>query len=68
MPSQIYDVIVIGSGNAGFSAAYSARQHGAQRVLLLEKAPESWAGGNTTFTAGVSPEIAIGAALNGDKG
>jgi tricarballylate dehydrogenase len=46
-----WDVIVVGGGNAGFSAAHSAREHGA-RVLLLEKAPEEWAGGNTYFTAG----------------
>ncbi|OCK74280.1 FAD/NAD(P)-binding domain-containing protein [Lepidopterella palustris CBS 459.81] len=52
MPLQIYDVIVVGSGNAGFCAAVSAKENGASKVLLLEKAPESWAGGNTTFTAG----------------
>jgi precorrin 3B synthase CobZ len=52
MSPQQYDVVVVGSGNAGFSAAVSAKESGADRVLLLEKAPESWAGGNTTFTAG----------------
>lgn len=52
MPTQPYDVIVVGSGNAGFSAASAAIDHGATRVLLLEKAPVGWAGGNTTFTAG----------------
>ncbi|GAB7355530.1 hypothetical protein MBLNU459_g6012t2 [Dothideomycetes sp. NU459] len=52
MSEQVFDVIVIGSGNAGFSAASSAKENGAHRVLLLEKAPEAWAGGNTTFTAG----------------
>ena len=40
-----YDVIVIGGGNAAMCAALSAREHGA-RVLVLEKAPESWRGGN----------------------
>jgi tricarballylate dehydrogenase len=49
--SEEWDVIVVGSGNAGFSAAHSARQQGA-RVLLLEKAPREWAGGNSYFTAG----------------
>jgi len=48
----IVDVIVIGSGNAGFSAAASAKENGAQTVVVLEKAPISWAGGNSTFTAG----------------
>jgi precorrin 3B synthase CobZ len=52
MPAQTYDVIVVGSGNAGFCAAVSAKEYGASKVLLLEKSPESWAGGNTTFTAG----------------
>jgi len=52
MSSQTVDVIVIGSGNAGFSSAASAKEHGAKSVVVLEKAPESWAGGNSTFTAG----------------
>ena len=52
METQRYDVIVVGSGNAGFSAASSAKESGANKVLVLEKAPASWAGGNTTFTAG----------------
>ncbi|TPX16267.1 uncharacterized protein E0L32_003916 [Thyridium curvatum] len=46
------DVIVAGSGNAGFSAAISAAQSGARHVLLVDKCPEEWAGGNTYFTAG----------------
>ncbi|MGA5277513.1 FAD-dependent tricarballylate dehydrogenase TcuA [Streptomyces cellulosae] len=49
--AEEWDVIVVGSGNAGFCAARSARQQGA-RVLLLEKAPRQWAGGNSYFTAG----------------
>src|SRR5260370_28362956 len=45
------DGIVIGGGNAAMCAALSAREHGA-RVLVLEKAPEAWRGGNGFFTAG----------------
>mgnify|MGYP001940361709 CR=1 FL=1 len=46
------DVLVIGGGNAGFSAAVAAAEAGAHRVVLIEKAPEEWAGGNSYFTAG----------------
>ncbi|MDT5120382.1 MAG: tricarballylate dehydrogenase [Mycobacterium sp.] len=49
--SEAWDVVVVGSGNAGFCAAQAARREGA-RVLLLEKAPRAWAGGNSYFTAG----------------
>ncbi|KAG9195301.1 hypothetical protein G6011_00422 [Alternaria panax] len=46
------DVLVIGGGNAGFSAATAAAESGACRVVLIEKAPKEWAGGNSYFTAG----------------
>lgn len=46
------DVLVIGGGNAGFSAALSATENGARRVMLIDSCSESWAGGNTYFTAG----------------
>ncbi|KAE8141086.1 hypothetical protein BDV38DRAFT_268778 [Aspergillus pseudotamarii] len=44
--------LVVGSGNAGFASSISAAQAGAKRVLLIDKCPEEWAGGNTYFTAG----------------
>ncbi|KAH9925390.1 FAD/NAD-P-binding domain-containing protein [Epithele typhae] len=47
-----FDVIVVGSGHAGSCAALSARDAGAARVLVVDKCPESWAGGNGYFTAG----------------
>ncbi|KAJ3496402.1 hypothetical protein NLG97_g2683 [Lecanicillium saksenae] len=46
------DVLVVGSGNAGFSAALSAKLSGAKNVILIDKCPEKWAGGNSYFTAG----------------
>ena len=49
--STTYDVVVVGGGNAAMCAALSARETGA-RVLVLEKAPEAWRGGNGFFTAG----------------
>jgi tricarballylate dehydrogenase len=45
------EVIVVGAGNAAFAAAVAAAERGAQ-VTMLERAPESEAGGNTRFTAG----------------
>lgn len=46
-----YDVVIVGAGNAAFSAAHAAREQTA-RVLILEKAPREWMGGNSYFTAG----------------
>jgi precorrin 3B synthase CobZ len=57
---QTADVIVVGSGNAGFSAAASAHEHGARNIVLLEKAPEAWIGGNSTFTAGAYRTVFYG--------
>lgn len=45
------DVVVVGGGNAALCAALSAAEQGV-RVLVLERAPESEAGGNSRFTAG----------------
>jgi tricarballylate dehydrogenase len=49
--TNYYDVVVVGSGNAGFSAAHAAREQ-TESVLLLEKASPAWVGGNSYFTAG----------------
>ncbi len=44
-------IIVVGSGNAAMCAGIAALDAGAE-VLMLEKADESLAGGNTAYTAG----------------
>ena len=47
------DVIVVGGGNAAFTAAHAAAERG-RRVLLLEKAPRGAFGGNSYYTAGAT--------------
>ena len=47
-----WDVVIVGGGNAALCAALSAKET-AKRVLVLERAPEDEAGGNSRFTAGL---------------
>lgn len=49
--TENYDVVVVGAGNAAACAALAAADQGA-KVLVLERAQEAEAGGNTRFTAG----------------
>src|ERR1700740_78616 len=48
-----YDVIVVGAGHAALAASVSARTSGADRVLVLEKAPQEMRGGNTYYSGGL---------------
>jgi tricarballylate dehydrogenase len=48
---DVVDVVIVGGGNAGFSAAHAAAERG-RRVLLLEKGEATQAGGNSYYTAG----------------
>ncbi len=50
LPEQS-DVVIVGAGNAAFCAGLAAAEHGCS-VLVLERAPEAEAGGNSRFTAG----------------
>ena len=59
-PPSSCDVLVVGGGNAGFSAAVSAVQAGAQDVVVIDKCPEDWAGGNSYFTAGAMRTVHSG--------
>ncbi len=47
------DVIVVGAGNAALAAAASAREQGARRVVVLEKATRELRGGNTHYSGGL---------------
>jgi succinate dehydrogenase/fumarate reductase flavoprotein subunit len=47
------DVIVVGAGNAALAAAVSAREQGAGRIVVLEKAPPELRGGNTHYSGGL---------------
>ena len=46
---MVFDVLVVGGGNAALCAALMAREAGAS-VLLLEAAPREWRGGNSMHT------------------
>ena len=52
LPTHV-DVIVVGGGNAGFSAAHAAALRG-RTVLLLERGNADMAGGNSFYTAGAT--------------
>lgn len=47
--SGVFDVVVVGGGNAGLCAAMTAREAGA-RVLVLESSPRELRGGNSRHT------------------
>lgn len=44
------DIIVVGAGSAAHEAAIAARMAGAERVIMLEKAPHSEFGGNARYS------------------
>lgn len=46
-----YDVVVVGGGSAALEAAVAAREAGANRVVMIEKAPRSESGGNARFSS-----------------
>ena len=48
-----YNVLIVGAGNAALAAAVSAKENGAERVVVIEKAPREMRGGNTHWSGGV---------------
>jgi tricarballylate dehydrogenase len=48
--SESVDVIVVGAGSAAMAAALACHEGGAERVVMLEKAPEPEFGGNPRFS------------------
>lgn len=47
---NFWDVVVVGSGMAGLCAALSAKENGAEKVLIIEKGP--LVGGHTLYSSG----------------
>ncbi len=45
------DVVVVGGGSAALETAVAARQAGAERVVMVEKAPQEESGGNARFSS-----------------
>lgn len=60
---EAWDVVVVGGGNAGLVTALSAR-HSAERVLVLERAPEWIRGGNSRHTRNIRCAHEDGVAYN----
>jgi len=52
-PTETTDVVVVGGGNAGFTAAHAAAVRG-RSVILLERGEQEMAGGNSFYTAGAT--------------
>jgi tricarballylate dehydrogenase len=48
--TQLFDVIVVGGGNAGLVSAISAIEHGARSLLLIERSSRELRGGNSRYT------------------
>ncbi|WP_050524555.1 FAD-dependent tricarballylate dehydrogenase TcuA [Pseudorhodobacter wandonensis] len=49
LQNQVWDILVVGGGNAALCAAITAAEAGA-KVLILESAPKTYRGGNSRHT------------------
>lgn len=50
MTVEKVDVLVVGGASAGYAAAVAAKHAGAERVMVVEKAPRDQVGGNCRFS------------------
>src|SRR6476620_8215662 len=50
MRTENVEIVVVGGGSAAFEAAVAAKQAGAPKVVMFEKAPEPEFGGNARFS------------------
>lgn len=51
MLQENFDIVVVGSGFAGFAAACAAQEQGVQRVLIIDKMPTI--GGTSAYSRGI---------------
>jgi len=50
LPTEDYDIVIVGGGGSGMSAAIAAKDQGVEKVLVLEKL--SYVGGSTALSGG----------------